>query len=26
VRDHCGQTEHGMLLVNGWHPAVKTSL
>lgn len=26
VRDHYGQTEHGMLIVNGWHPAVKAPL
>jgi acetyl-CoA synthetase len=23
VRDHYGQTEHGMLIVNGWHDAVR---
>ncbi|MER7609823.1 AMP-binding protein [Nocardioides sp. NPDC127503] len=24
VRDHYGQTEHGMLIVNAWHPEVAT--
>ena len=26
VRDHYGQTEHGMMIVNGWHDAVRTSV
>src|SRR5262249_24769649 len=26
VRDHYGQTEHGMLIVNGWHDAVRTEV
>lgn len=26
VRDHYGQTEHGMLVINGWHPEVWTPL
>lgn len=26
VRDHYGQTEHGMLIVNGWHDDVRTEV
>ena len=26
VRDHYGQTEHGMMIVNGWHDAVRTQV
>ena len=26
VRDHYGQTEHGMMIVNGWHDAVRTDV
>ncbi len=26
VRDHYGQTEHGMMIVNGWHDAVRREL
>ncbi|WP_163511185.1 AMP-binding protein [Fodinicola acaciae] len=26
VRDHYGQTEHGMVIVNGWHPDVRGPL
>ena len=26
VRDHYGQTEHGMMIVNGWHDAVRDSV
>lgn len=26
VRDHYGQTEHGMVIVNGWHPDVRRPL
>ena len=26
VRDHYGQTEHGMIIVNGWHDDVRTEL
>lgn len=26
VRDHYGQTEHGMMIVNGWHDAIRTDL
>jgi acetyl-CoA synthetase len=26
VRDHYGQTEHGMMIVNGWHDAVRASV
>lgn len=26
VRDHYGQTEHGMMIINGWHDAIRTEL
>jgi acetyl-CoA synthetase len=26
VRDHYGQTEHGMMIVNGWHDAVRADI
>jgi len=26
VRDHYGQTEHGMIIVNGWHDDVRTEV
>ena len=26
VRDHYGQTEHGMMIVNGWHDAVRSDV
>ncbi len=26
VRDHYGQTEHGMLIVNGWHDGVRSGV
>jgi acetyl-CoA synthetase len=26
VRDHYGQTEHGMMIVNGWHDAVRSEV
>jgi acetyl-CoA synthetase len=26
VRDHYGQTEHGMMIVNGWHDAVRADV
>ena len=26
VRDHYGQTEHGMMIVNGWHDAVRSEI
>ena len=26
VRDHYGQTEHGMMIVNGWHDEVRTEV
>lgn len=26
VRDHYGQTEHGMMIINGWHDAIRRDL
>ncbi len=26
VRDHYGQTEHGMMIINGWHDAIRRPL